>query len=130
MKHVGFLLGICLVSALTGCGTTANLTGLSTLYNPKVRTASVMGGVQTDGYLLEHPNKMRTRDPMEALCLPFALVFDVFLSLVADVTLLPVTIPIAALVGDGPFGPEAPPKSEPKDGSEEKPIRRIGKGAR
>jgi hypothetical protein len=126
------LLGICLLSTLTGCGTTANLTGLSTLYNAKVRTASVMGGVQTDGYLIEHPGKlMNSRtDPMEALCLPVALVFDVFLSLVADVMLLPITIPIAAIVGDGPFAPEAHPPSPPKDEPAERPVRRIGKGAR
>jgi len=121
-KPVGILLVLCLLPTMTGCGTMLNLTGVSTLVNPEVRTASVMGGVQSDGYCLKNPQY--SRDP----CVSLFVLWDSIFSAVADVALLPLTLSIAAIVGDGPFGPESkspPPSQDPK--KSDVPERRGGK---
>jgi hypothetical protein len=108
----------------TGCGSLLNLTGLSTLANPQVRTASVMGGVQTDSYYLEHPP--RRGHP----CDPLAVFLDLFFSIAADVALLPLTLPIAAIVGDGPFKPEDPASQNEGKSPKDKPERSSRSGGK
>ena len=125
MKHVGILLALCTLLMTTGCGSLMNLTGISMLQNKELRPASVMGGVQTDADYVKHPPRTSNHP-----CDPLAVLLDLPFSLVADVGLLPITLPIAAIVGDGPFAPEANRPSPPKGEAEERPARRLGKGAR
>ncbi|HXX94245.1 MAG TPA: hypothetical protein VEN81_11475, partial [Planctomycetota bacterium] len=100
-----------------GCGTFANLTALSLIDDPELRPASVMGGTQYDTYLLK---RGRREDGARAA-------FDMLFSICGDLALLPITLPIAALVGDEPFDrtsypprpspPEKPDPSEPNQTS-------------
>ena len=118
-KPTGMVLTLGLFLSTTGCGTLMNLSGISTIRTPKVRAASVMGGVQTDDYLIESPDPSLAAPP------------DLLFSLAADVTLLPVTLTIAAIVGDGPFAPESQPPSPERKASEgDAPQRREGKRTR
>lgn len=115
MKQATILLLLGLVLSTTGCGTMLNLTGLSMLADPEVRPAAVMGGAQTDDYFLKHPG--RSSHP----CDPLAVVLDLLLSVAADVALLPITMPLAAIVGDGPFASEERARPAPKDETAEDP---------
>jgi hypothetical protein len=102
-----------LLSSLTGCGTFFTLTGLSLMDDSKLRPASVMGGTQYDTYLVKYgPQSERAR--------AFA---DVLPSILFDIGLLPLTVPLAALFGDGPFDPEwtLTPIEKPSSGKEKTP---------
>lgn len=83
---------------LSGCGTALNLTGLSLIDDPTLRPASFMGGTRYDTHLLKHGGR-------DGRCVGM---MDAIFSIAADLCLLPVTIPLAALCEDGPFAP-APP---------------------
>jgi hypothetical protein len=106
------ILALCFLLTFTGCGTIANLTCISLALEPELHPASTMGGVQFDSYMLNHPEKL-------GLGGKAAFTFDTVLSGIFDLALLPITLPLAAIVGDGPFAPSKedgkPIDSEKKD---------------
>lgn len=76
-----------------GCSSIFNLTGLSMVDDPGLRPASFMGGTRYNTDLMKSSvgaNHARAGA-------------DMLFSIVCDIALLPLTLPIAAIVGDHPF---------------------------
>lgn len=91
-----------LVATTTGCGTTYNLTGISLTDVPELRPGSFMGGTEYN-LALSKARATSGQDRARAA-------LDAIPSVVADICLMPVTLPLAAIMGDGPF---AARKTEP-----------------
>jgi len=91
-----FAMAPLVLASLTGCGSFFNLTGISLIDDPKLRPASVMGGTQYDRHLSKHGSQQERAQAF----------MDILASIVFDIGLLPITVPLAALFGDGPFDPE------------------------
>lgn len=103
MRSGGILIGLLALGLEVGCGTAANVTAFSLIDDAELRPWAVMGGTQYDTYVLKNH---RGQDWSEAL-------LDICFSVLADIALLPITLPVAAIIGDGPFEPKNKPLATP-----------------